>query len=98
MISRATLNLNCTLYGSETHVLFIQDLLGRERLLEEQLGSGSGVNSLEMVCLTSKQARGAGLTCLNTTGKQKFTMTLATWGLEAQPFLESTCITEKSHK
>ena len=37
------------LYGSETHVVFIQDLLGSEGLLEERLGFGSGVNGLEMV-------------------------------------------------
>lgn len=55
MISRATLDLNCMLYGSETHILFIQDLLDSEGPLEEQLGSGSGVNGLEMVCLTSKR-------------------------------------------
>lgn len=55
MTNGATLNLNCMLYGSATHVLFIQDLPGSEGLLEEQLGSGSGVNGLEMVCLTSKR-------------------------------------------
>lgn len=55
MINRAALDLNCMLYGSETHILFIQDLLGSEGPLEERLGSGSGVNALEVVCLTSKR-------------------------------------------